>query len=92
MKYNAWRNKVKQGEFCQILDTLRSHTKLMASLLSKRCYVNAFEMPVIWIVLKHRRFCLFKVLHANIYFIDEHGSPVTRRFHLLKDKSCALMG
>ena len=35
----------------------------MASLLSKRCYVNAFEMPVIWIVLKHRHFCLFKVVH-----------------------------
>ena len=56
-------NNVKQGEFCQILDTLRSHTKLMASLLSKRCYVNAFETPVIWIVLKHHHFCLFKVVH-----------------------------
>ena len=63
----------------------------MASLLSKRCYVNAFETPLIWIVLKHRRFCLFKILHASIYFIVEHGSPVTRQFHLLKDKSCALM-
>ena len=64
----------------------------MASLLSKRCYVNACETPVIWIVLKHRRFCSFKVLHANIYFIVQHGSPVTRQFHLLKDKSYALMG
>ena len=64
----------------------------MSSLLSKRCHVNAFETPGIWIVLKHRRFCSFKVLHANTYFIVEHGSPVTRQFHLLKDKSCALMG
>ena len=52
----------------------------MALLLSKRCYVNAFETPVICIVLKHR-FCSFKVLLANIYFIVEHGSPVTRQFH-----------
>ena len=63
----------------------------MASLLSKRCYLNAFETLVILMVLKHRRFCSFKV-HAIIYFIVEHGSPVTRQFHSLKDKSCALMG
>ena len=54
---------VNDGEFCRILDTLRYYAKLIAPLVSKKCYVNAFETPISRIVLKHRHFCLFKVVH-----------------------------